>query len=203
MDKKYWHHIWTTRIRPIKVWYLLALTLVSALICVIALRNNNQTMGHLREEVYTADKNNTDVAKKLQELQMYVTSHMNTSLTAGDSSVYPPIQLKYTYERLQDAEKQKAAAGNSQLYSEAQAYCEQQNSSDFSGRNRVPCIEKYVTDRGGAKPATIPDSMYKFNFTSPSWSPDLAGWSLVLTVILAVLLALRIVVGFILVRFTK
>ena len=91
MDKKYWHHIWTTRVRPIKIWYLLALTAISCFVCVVALRNNNQTMGRLREEVYSADKNNNDVAKKLQELQLYVTSHMNTSLTAGNTSVYPPV----------------------------------------------------------------------------------------------------------------
>jgi len=203
MDKKYWHHIWTTRIRPIKVWYLLALTLISGFICITALRNNNQTMGRLREEVYSADKNNNEVAKKLQELQLYVTSHMNTSLTAGNSSVYPPIQLKYTYQRLQDAEKQKAASSNSQLYSEAQSYCEQQNSTDFSGRNRVPCIEKYVTDHGGAQPASIPDGMYKFNFTSPSWSPDLAGWSLVFSILLAILLVLRLALGVVFTRFIK
>jgi hypothetical protein len=203
MNKKYWHHIWTTRVRPINVWYLLALTVISAIICVTALRNNNQTMGRIREEVYAADKNNTDVAKKLQELQTYVTSHMNTSLTAGNTSVYPPIQLKYTYERLQDAEKQKAASSNSQLYSEAQSYCEQQNSTDFSGRNRVPCIEQYVTDHGGAQAAAIPDGMYKFNFTSPTWSPDLAGWSLVAAILFAVLLALRLALGFVLARFTK
>lgn len=203
MDKKYWHHIWTTRVRPIKIWYLLALTAISCFVCVVALRNNNQTMGRLREEVYSADKNNNDVAKKLQELQLYVTSHMNTSLTAGNTSVYPPVQLKYTYQRLQDIEKEKAASANSALYSEAQAYCEAQNSSDFSGRNRVPCIEQYVTERGGAKPASIPDSMYKFNFASPRWSPDLAGWSLVVTVLLAALTLLRVLAGWALKRLTK
>lgn len=205
MDKKFWHYIWTSRIRPIKVWYLVALTLVSGLVCVIALRQNNQTMGKLREAVYAADKDGDDqqIMKSLQDLQKFVTTHMNTSLTAGNSSVYPPVQLKYTYERLQEAANEAAAGANTQLYTEAQAYCEQQNSTDFSGRNRVPCITQYVTDHGGSKPASIPDSMYKFNFASPRWSPDLAGWCLVLTIIFGILSLLRIAVGLILVRFTK
>lgn len=203
MDKKFWHYIWTSRIRPIKIWYLVVLTALSGVICLLALRNNNQTMGHLRDTVYAADKDDGDVTKALQELQMFVTSHMNTNLAEDNSSVYPPVQLKYTYQRLQEDAKAAAAESNSALYTEAQAYCEAQNSTDFSGRNRVPCIEQYVSSHGGAQPKAIPDSMYKFDFASPRWSPDLAGWSLVFTILLAILTLLRVGIGFVLKRFTK
>lgn len=203
MNKKYWHHIWTTRVRPIKVWYLLVLTIVCGLVCVGALRNNNQTMGELRSAVYSADKNDGDVVNALQKLQSYVTTHMNTSLVSGDNAVYPPIQLQYTYQRLQDEAKQKAASANATLYSQAQAHCEQQNSTDFSGRNRVPCIEEYVTGHGGEKAAAIPDGMYKFNFASPRWSPEFAGWTLILTIVLAILTIFRVAAGWLLKRFTK
>lgn len=203
MDKKFWHYIWTQRVRPIKVWYLLALTLLSATICVFALRDNYKQMDELRQKVYTADQQNGDIVSALQQLQSYVTKHMNTDLAKDSNSVYPPIQLKYTYERLQAANQEKAAAANSQLYSDAQAYCERLNSSDFSGRNRVPCIEQYVSERGGAVAQPVPDDMYKFSFASPRWSPDLAGFSLVITILLAVLTVVRIIVGWVLKRFTK
>lgn len=202
MDKRYWHFIWANYVRPIKIWYLIALTVLSAVICVASLRTNNVTMGRLREAVYAADKNNDKVVESLQALQQYVNGHMNTSLTAG-SSVYPPIQLKYTYDRLQEAAMQQANASNSQVYTDAQNYCEQQNSTDFSGRNRIPCIESYVTSHGGKPAPTIPDSLYKFNFTSPKWSPDLAGWSLVATILFVVLLTLRIIIGWLLKKLTK
>jgi len=202
MDKRYWHFIWTTYIRPVRVWYLLVLLAICGVTSVAALRNNNITMGRLREAVYTADKNNDHVVESLQKLQLYVNTHMNTSLTAG-SSVYPPIQLKYTYDRLQEAAAEQANISNSQIYTDAQKYCEDQNSTDFSGRNRVPCIEKYITDHGGKPAAKIPDSLYKFNFTSPTWSPDLAGWSLVATVLFAIVAGLRVVVGWVLKKFTK
>lgn len=203
MNKKYWHFVWTTYIRPVKVWYLVALTLVSLLVSVLALRSNNQHMGQLREAVYTADKENNNVVKSLQNLQQYVNSHMNTSLASGNTSVYPPIQLKYTYQRLQEAAQAKAAQSNASLYSEAQKYCEQQDSTDFSGRNRVPCIEQYVKDHGGTVAQKVPDSMYKFDFASPSWSPDVAGWGLVATGLFAILLAARLILGFVLKRLTK
>lgn len=203
MNKKYWHFIWTKYVRPVRIWYLIALAIISGVICVIALRNNNQQMGRLREAVYTADKNDTDVVGALQKLQVYVNSHMNTSLAAGNTSVYPPIQLKYTYQRLQDAAQEKAATSNTTLYSEAQKYCEQQDSTDFSGRNRIPCIEEYVSSHGGVIAQKVPDSMYKFDFASPTWSPDFAGWMLALTVLFVFLLIVRIALGLILKRLTS
>lgn len=203
MNKQYWHHIWARRIRPIKVWYLLVLLACSLFIFVSALRGNYERMIVLRNAVYAADQNNANVVGALQDLQRYVTSHMNTNLASGSASVYPPIQLKYTYERLQSEANQAAAQANTDVYTAAQKYCESQNSSDFSGRNRVPCIEQYVTSHGGAAPKTIPASLYKFNFISPTWSPDLAGWSLVISILLGLVTLLRLVLGWVMPKLVK
>jgi hypothetical protein len=175
------YYIIGMRIKNIKPWYFLVLALVSGVICIGALRANNQHMSELRDAVYAADKNNGDVKGALQELQAYVTTHMNTNLASGKTAVYPPIQLKYTYDRLVAAQNEKFAKGSS-LYNEAQRYCEGQNSTDFSGRNRVPCIEQYVQSHTSSKPSDVPDSLYKFSFASPRWSPDLAGWTMLITV---------------------
>jgi hypothetical protein len=181
MDKRHLHHTWT-KLRRLKPWYFLVLAVIATAVCVFALRANNQHMAQLRGAVYSADKDNGDVNGTLHNLQSYVTSHMNTNLNSGPNSVYPPVQLKYTYQRLTQA--QKDAQTSSQLYTKAQHYCEGRNSVDFSGRNRVPCIEQYVQAHGGTKPQTIPDALYKFDFVSPGWSPDLAGWSLLAAILL-------------------
>jgi hypothetical protein len=193
MDKKYLHHLWT-HIRPVKTWYLLALFLVSATVCVFALRSNNLTMAKLRDNVYQADKNSGNVEDTLQKLRSYVNAHMNTSLATGSDAVYPPIQLKYTYQRLQQAELEKVNGVNSQVYTDAQHYCEQLYPSSFSGGPRVPCIESYVSQHG-TKAKAIPDSLYKFDFASPEWSPDLAGWSLFLSIVFLVLTIVRFGLG--------
>lgn len=133
----------------------------------------------LRSAVYAADKNNDNVQGALEHLQAYVTTHMNTNLDTGNGTVYPPIQLTYTYQRILQAQSETAATDNTQLYTEAQTYCQQQDSVDFSGRNRVPCIEQYVETHDTQLP-TIPAALYEFSFASPTWSPDLAGWSLLL-----------------------
>lgn len=185
MDKRRLHHLWTN-LRPIKPWYFLVIAIVSGVICIFALRANNEHMIKIRDAVYSADQNNSDVQGALQSLQAYVTAHMNTNLSAGADPVYPPIQLKYTYDRLVQAQSNSLAQSNTQLYTNAQHYCEQQDSTDFSGHNRVPCIIQYVQSHGVTLPA-IPDALYKFDFISPTWSPDLAGWSLLITIVSTIL----------------
>ncbi len=201
MNKRYLHHIWT-RIRPFKVWYFLVAFGVCVLICAIALRHNYAAMTSLRSEVYAADESNGDVVGALNRLRSYVNGHMNTSLETN-SGVYPPVQLKHTYERLQEAAQAKANSHNTQIYTDAQHHCEQLYPGSFSGGPRVPCIEQYVKDHGGTTAAQIPDALYKFDFASPSWSSDLAGWSLVFAILSLLLAILRFTAGRILHYLTK
>lgn len=182
MNARKLHHVWK-RFRRIRPWYFFAAAALSLAVGVLALRANNLKMVQLRDAVYQADKNGGDTSKALTELQRYVTRHMNTDLSTGNNPVYPPIQLKYTYERLREANVKNS---NAQVYTDAQAYCESLNSTDFSGRNRVPCIEAYV-QKNGVQQKPIPDALYKFDFISPVWSPDLAGYSLLVTGLLALL----------------
>jgi hypothetical protein len=182
MNKRKLHHFWT-KFKLIRPWYVLILFLISSGISVYALRQNNITMISLRNDVYRADKSNANVEQALVNLQSYVVSHMNTNLTTGNSSVYPPIQLSYTYERLVEASQAQSQAVNTQIYTNAQTYCQKINPTDFSGHNRVPCIEQYVQSHGIIVPNLSP-SLYEFDFVSPTWSPDLAGWALLTSAIL-------------------
>lgn len=158
---------------------LLVLSLLCFVLGVYGLRQNNLTMIRLRDKVYEADKNNSDVETPLRNLRAYVYAHMNTDLASGSNGIRPPLQLKYRYERLTQAEKDRVAAINAKIYTEGQRYCETLYPADvsISGRARVPCIQNYVT-QNGVKADSIPDSLYKFDFVSPSWSFDVAGWSL-------------------------
>lgn len=176
MNKRHLHHVWRIY-RRVKPWYFIAAVLVFGAISLVSLRHNNEQMVRLRDAVYTADKNNGDVEGALRQLRQYVYSHMNTSLASGPNAVHPPIQLKYTYERLQQSQENTLGQGNSALYNQAQAYCEQQTQV---GSEVISCIQQYAISHG-AQLTPIPDSLYKFDFTSAKWSFDLAGWSLILT----------------------
>lgn len=118
---------------------------------------------------------------------------MNTDL-ASNSSVYPPIQLKYRYERLMAARQDAAKAGNAQIYTEAQKHCEALLPTGVS-LDRVTCIQQYLDAHPLAAQPPIQDSLYKFDFASPRWSPDLAGWSLVFTILFGILFIFRLILG--------
>lgn len=191
-SKKQLHHAWRY-IRPIKPWYIVVVLVLLASMTVLALRINYQTMATLRQSVYTADEQNKDVEKALHELREFVHSHMNTDLTAGQNSVFPPIQLKQTYDRLVAAEQERTKTVNATIYSDAQAFCEAKYPQSYSGGPRVPCIQEYVSSKG-IQPQPIPDGLYKFDFVSPFWSPDAAGWLLVATILTFFFLIIRLVV---------
>lgn len=172
-----------------KTW--LYLFIISAIICVFALRHNNQTMVELRNEVYAADKNNDDVNAALNKLRSYIFAHMNTNLSAGNS-IKPPIQLKYTYQRLYDEEYNRIQAANQKIYDRAKTACKP-NTSGYDPV-RLACIQNYAVNHGvkGAD-INIPAGLYQFDFVSPIWTPDLAGWTLLLSILFFIALVIRLV----------
>lgn len=192
MNKRKLHHR-LAELRAVPTLLLLGLALVFGATAVLALRANNQRMIELRDAVFAADEQDGDVEGALLALREHVHAHMNTNLTSGANAVRPPIQLKYTYERLVEAERAKLQVSNPGLYDQAISYCE----GRFQGGHiveRAQCIQDYVQQRGGAQAeaGSVPDDLYKFDFASPSWSPDLAGWSLVLAVVFGILFIVRL-----------
>jgi hypothetical protein len=181
------------RIWQSPLWIFLILTLLSGSLSVVALRHDNQEMIKLRNALYAADKNNGNVNVGLNNLRDYVYSHMNTNLSSGGNTIKPPIQLKYTYDRLLAAQQQQLDSTNSQLYTQAENYCQAQDPTDFYGYYRVPCVQNYLSTHSlSAAISAVPVALYEFDFVSPAWSPDLAGWSMVVTGLLALLTITRL-----------
>jgi hypothetical protein len=193
MDKRYAHHLWT-QVRPIKPWYFLLAGVIFAATALYGLRSNYANMVVLRDKVYAADRSGVGVDRALQDLRNFVGHHMNTNLSSGANSVYPPLQLKYTYDRLVQAKSKQTSDYNAQIYTKAQKYCEAKIPNYTIGKYRVQCIQQYVTTHN-VEPVTIASDLYKFDFYSPRWSPDLAGLSIVFAAIslaiFAILFALR------------
>lgn len=197
MNKRKVHHIWT-KIRSFSQWYFLAGFIFFGLVFVFSYRQNNLTAISLREKVLEVDRQNGDVEAALRELRIHTYKHMNAELDSGDNGIYPPIQLRYRYERLVAAEQQRIAAlSGDDLYRKAQDYCEEKFPEGLYGATRIPCMQEYLDSHGGAsvKATPIPDDLYKFNFASPRWSPDLAGWSLLMAVVMLFLFVVRIGLG--------
>lgn len=190
MNKRKLHHLYRT-LRKVSYWYILFACLLWTGIAVASLRNNNLKAIQLRDKVIEVDKQDGDTEAALRELREFTYAHMNTNL-ASSSSVYPPIQLKYRYERLVKAAEDAAKTTNT-VYADAQKYCETNYPESFYGAGRLPCIQQYIDSHPVKQAAApnIPDSLYKFDFVSPTWSPDLAGWSIVLAVLFGFMFVVR------------
>ncbi len=171
------------------IW--LTLFIISSLFCITALRHNNQHMVKLRDAVYAADKDNKDVNTALNNLAAYVYAHMNTNLSSGNNNIKPPIQLKYTYQRLYDAQLNQFQITNQTIYAEAQSYCQSiGNAAYLTG---LTCVQNYIVNHGyKGVDIKIPVGLYQFDFYSPAWSPDLAGWSLVLSILFLGLFLIKV-----------
>lgn len=189
MDKKFFRHF-SKNLKHVNLWIFLAIAIVSGITFAFSVRNNNLTALRLRDKVTQVDKDNGDIELALRELRTYIYGHMNTNLSSGQNAIKPPIQLKYRYERLLEAQQQKVSIENAKIYSDAQAECEKQFPKGLSGSGRIPCVTQYIASHGITQ-EPIQDSLYKFDFVSPTWSPDLAGWSLVVASISFALFVIR------------
>lgn len=170
------------RIRKIKSRYLLLLTVFFLILGIYGLRQNNFRMIELRNAVVTADEQNGDVEGSLRELRAFVYGHMNTNLSSGNVPIKPPIQLKYRYERLAAAESARVKQANEAVKSKGEEICASQHPGAGLNSPRVACVAEYVRVNS-IKDSGVPPELYKFDFVSPNWSPDLAGISLLLALV--------------------
>ena len=142
----------------------------------------------------SADKNNGNVNGDLNKLRSYIYAHMNTSPSSGSNGIYPPIQLKYTYQRLLANAQAQVSNQNSQFYSDAVAYCNRLMpnyvANEANLRKITTCEEQYYEAQTRST-AYVSPALYEFDFVSPFWSPDLAGFSILFS--LGLLIAIVVI----------
>lgn len=195
MEKHKLYGLWH-KYRTISLLIIISGLIIFGLISIFALRQNNIRMLQLKETVIKIDESGGDVEKALTDLRTHVFSHMNTNMRTGDSSELP-IQLASRYNKyITEQQARLTASGQPDIYTKAQANCEQ---TSPTLTERVNCIQIYVAEHGGqlSEINFPPKDLYTFDFASPKWSPDIAGISLVLTVLFTVLLVVRLIFGFV------
>lgn len=186
------HHLLVI-VRRVKTWHLLVLLVLLVLLGAFLLRQNNLGMVELRNLVKQADEENANVESALNDLQHYVTTHMNTSLGEG-------IFLEHSYQRAYDAAVHEAASKvnpNSQAYKDVESRCRQQYVGGGSFSTYLSCIENGLKALApGSDPlANVkkpPQELFKFNFVSPAWSLDLAGIAVLAALITGVVIIARL-----------
>ena len=193
------------RLSQIKTWQLVILLVMSSFISATFLRLNNVGMVERRESVENADKTGDIVSlqQRLYDLQRYVSTHMNA---------HPgKIALDHTYKRVYDQklkefEEAIKNRSNNDTVSKVRSVCDAKAQQGGYGRfttqadpRYINCIneewEKYpaakVANLQFEAPSTEP---YYHTFVSPVWSADFAGWSLLVTILIAVIIIVRLVI---------
>ncbi len=174
--------------RRIKSWQLAVLLLIAVASSLFFLRQNNLNMVRLRNEVIAADEAGQGVAAALETLNRHVFQHMNTAIVR-------PIELVNTYNRQAEAViRQTVVIPNRDLYAEAAQACASQGSL-FSA-TRTQCVTNYIEGNsagfGDLPKINLPDkSRFIYNFASPRWTPDLAGFSLLAAALLLIWILAR------------
>ena len=181
------------QLQRVKNWHLVVLLLLMLFVTATFLRLNNIGMVQRREAVIAADKQGDakTIENRLYDLRQYVSKHMNTS----GNSVY----LTEKYNRDKAALVQKAVETNSAdkdvINKKVDDICKPQ----FSGYNQgyVSCFAReYAKYAPGADPISnvkMPDpELYRADFASPLWSPDFAGFSIVVFLVLFTVIIVRV-----------
>ena len=188
MNKRALHHL-LVKLRELRYRDLMLAFVVLLLVSAFFLRQNNLHMISLRDRVQQADQQDKSIQQSMTNLRNYIAAHMNTGM--GEQGVY----LQYSYQRAYDAAvAQAVAAGGSSavIYKDADQTCQNQFGKAAYGVY-TQCVTDKVIASGAPAISTPPADLYRFNFVSPAWSPDLAGFTLLATILVALLLLGRMV----------
>lgn len=181
-------------LQRVKTWQLIILFILACFLAATFLRLNNIGMIERRNAVTAADEGgDSDVTiNRLYDLQRYVTAHMNTDMGKG-------LYLEASYKRDVQAVYDKASQDgnpNGNIYKKAQDVCAPQFSRYSYAYLQCTTGElaKYpaATDPVTAVQLPRADS-YLHVFVSPLWSPDFAGWSIIVCAVIGLMIVVRLV----------
>ncbi len=193
------------RLSQIKTWQLVILLIMSGFISATFLRLNNVGMVERRESVEHADKAGdiVNLQQRLYDLQRYVSTHMN----ADPGKIALDHTYKQMYDRkLKEFEEEIKNQSNNDTVSKVRAVCDARAQQGGYGRFTTQADPRYIncineewvkypaskaTNLQFEAPSTEP---YYHTFVSPIWSADYAGWSLLVTIFIAMIIVMRLVV---------
>lgn len=181
-------------LRQVKTWQLIVLLILVGVVAATFLRLNNIGMIERRAAVLSADKEGDQevVIKRLYDLQRYVSSHMNTDLGRGvylESSYARDLQ---TWQETQYGDRNP----NGNIYKKAQEACAPRFSSysaaylqcTTSELAKYPSADELASDT--SKPS---QETYIHAFAAPLWTPDFAGWTVLVFGVIAALIVIRLI----------
>lgn len=184
-------------LKQIKTWQLAVLFVMVGFVAATFLRLNNVGMIERRDAVLSADKSGdtADLERRLYDLQRYASQHMNADPGR--------VALENTYRRDNEKAKQDQAAKlnstNNDVYQKAEAVCEplaRQNNWRWPDLRYANCLSDELNKYPEGKVLSnvfqpLSTAPYYHAYLSPAWSPDFAGWSLLVTLVIGLVILFR------------
>jgi hypothetical protein len=177
------------QLQYLKTWQLVIVLILAGFVAATFLRLNNIGMAQRRDAVLTADKtgDGNAIQGRLYDLQRYVSSHMNADM----GSIYLEDQYKRDSQQVIDAASADGNA-NGNIYKKAQEVCAPRftHYSQAYLQCTVDYLSQYTPASDPASKVNLPKAdAYRYSFVSPLWSPDFAGF----TVLICLLILLMII----------
>lgn len=183
------------QLQRVKTWQLLIILLLCGLLSATFLRLNNIGMIERRTAVKQADERGDEaaIANNLYSLQRWSASHMN-----ADSDAF---YLEHSYQRdVKKATDSKKGSSDvtARIVKQADATCKTRFGNVYSSayvlcfaEEQAKLIKKYPQISVSVK---LPNpELYRHEFSSPIWSPDFAGWSLLVCSLIVLVIIFRLV----------
>lgn len=182
------------RLQQVTTWQLLVILVIVGFVSATFLRLNNIGMKERRDSVLAMDEAGDDYALEnaMYQLQHYSLSHMNANTG--------PFSLPGKYSRDYQVAAEKVAADNpgSTINAEADKVCRAQFGSTWS----MAYVECFAGELAKIPPSPDPEKnvsapsadLYRHDFASPLWTPDFAGWSVLLCALIALVIVARLLI---------
>lgn len=182
------------QLQRVKTWQLIILLILASFLAATFLRLNNIGMIERRTAVLSADDagDNNVTINRLYDLQRYVSAHMNADMGRG-------VYLEASYKRDVQAAYDRASddsSPNGNIYKKAQDVCAPKFTRYSTAYVQCTTSElaKYPAATELVSDVSLPRAdNYLHVFISPLWSPDFAGWSVLLCVALLLMIIARFV----------
>ncbi len=181
------------RLQHVKTWQLVVLLVLVGFIAATFLRLNSVGMSQRRDAVLQADKTgDTEAIKaRLFALQRYVSSHMNADM----GSIYLENQYRRDSQRAIDSAS-SVGNPNGNIYKKAQEVCAPKftHYSQAYLQCTVDYLAQYTPADDPASAVNLPKAdAYRYSFVSPLWSPDFAGLSVLVFLLILLMIFARLI----------
>jgi hypothetical protein len=179
-------------LQRVKTWQLVILLVLAGFIAATFLRLNSVGMAQRRDAVMVADKegDSDKIIERLSDLQQYVSSHMNTSMSQG---LYLLESYKRAAKQAEDAASQDENP-NGNIYKKAKEVCAPRFTvyTDAYLQCTLGELNKYPAGSVLIDEVNYPDpNLYRHQYYSPLWTPDFAGFAVLTTIIIALMIVAR------------